>query len=115
MSKTQSATEEIISKLPLLVQESARLEVSSRNFTPVETRWLAALMLDNPLTPAPAAGAMVERVSRRPLGQALTVLEDALAALPDPQAGILPAERRMTGVILKSLRRRVDELIKSMQ
>ena len=106
-----SAVGDLLTCLPADLRPSAALEAAERRFSPQQTRWLAALLLDDPLTPAPAAAAMVERVAGRPLGRTLLRLEETLDALPPPAEELLPGERRVMRVLLGALRRRVDELL----
>ena len=101
--------EHLINQLPVPLREAALQEVTARGFLPAEVRWLAALLTAEPLTPAPAAAAMVERTSSGPLGVALNRLERDLDNLPAAPEGLSPSERRCLRVVLSDLRRRVDE------
>ena len=101
--------ENLLAALPADLQEAAAREATARDLLPGEVRWLVSLLLDDPLTPAPAAAAMVERVASGPMGPSLARLERDLMALPPAPERLLPGERRGLTVILMDLRRRVDE------
>ena len=104
-SGTPSITlENLLAPLPADLQEAAAREATARDMLPGEVRWLVSLLVDDPLTPAPAGAAMVERVASGPMGPSLARLERDLMALPPA-----PEERRGLAVILTDLRRRVDE------
>ena len=101
--------ENLLAPLPADLQEAAAREATARDMLPGEVRWLVSLLVADPLTPAPAAAAMVERVASGPMGPSLARLERDLMALPPAPERLLPGERRGLAVILMDLRRRVDE------
>jgi len=101
--------ENLLAPLPADLQEAAAREATARDLLPGEVRWLVALLVDDPLTPAPAAAAIVERVASGPMGPSLARLERDLMALPPAPERLLPGERRGLSIILTDLRRRVDE------
>ena len=98
-------------RIPDDVRDTVIAEIKARDFSVIQIRWLTALMLENPLSPAPTAAAIVARVSQQPLGETLLGIETLLNQLPDPQTNILPAEKRMTAVILKDLNKRLSEIL----
>ena len=101
----------ILPDIPDTIRETVLAEIEARNFSETETRWLTALLIDKPLMPAPTAAAMVARVAGQPLGRTLLALETVLAELPDPSPALLPAERRMTTVILQSVAARLTKIL----
>jgi len=104
-------TKTMLADIPDTIRETVLTEIKAYNFSETETRWLVALLIDNPLTPAPTAAAMVARVAGRPLGQTLLAIETALAALPAPFPDLMPAERRMTIVILQAVVVRLTNIL----
>ena len=101
--------ENLLAALPADLQEAATREATARDLLPNEVRWLVSLLVADSLTPAPAGAAMVKRVASGPMGPSLARLERDLMALPPAPERLLPGERRGLTVILRDLRRRVDE------
>lgn len=97
--------------IPDAVRETVLAEIKNRNFSATEIRWLIALLTDDPLIPAPTAAAMVARVTGQPLGSTLRAIEDFLDQLPDPSPNLLPAERKMTTVILQTVAARLKDIL----
>jgi len=104
-------TDTILLKVPDAIRETVLTEIKAHNFSETEIRWLITLLADNPLTPAPTAAAMVARVAGQPLGSTLRNIEDLLARLPNPPDNLLPAERKMTAVILRTLATRLAGIL----
>jgi len=101
----------ILYDIPDTIRETVLAEIKAHNFSETETGWLIALLIDDPLMPAPTAAAMVARVAGQPLGRTLLGIEAALAELPAPSPNLLPAERKMTTVILQAVAARLTNIL----
>ncbi len=110
-TRGNAMTKTIFADIPDTIRETVLAEIEAHNFSAVEIRWLIALLTNDPLIPAPTAAAMVARVAGQPLGSTLLTIEESLMMLPEPSPQLMPAERKMTAVILQAL---IDRLTKTL-
>ena len=100
---------ELIALLPADLQAPACEVVREHQLSLNHTRWLVALLSSGPGMALPVAVAMVQGVTRTPVGELLARIEEALDELPAP-AELTGSERKMILVILDVLMQRAQML-----